>query len=57
MEFFNEIILMFVMYTMICFTQWIQSLEMKLKIGYFSCSLVVFHFLISYAVIFHDSLK
>ena len=30
---------------------------MKLKIGYFSCSVVVFHFLISYAVIMSDSLK
>ena len=48
---------MFVMYTIMCFSQWVQSVEIKLKIGYFSCSLVALHFIINLGIIFGDSLK
>ena len=41
---FNETILILVLYTMLCFTYWITSIEIKLLIGYMACALVCFHF-------------
>ena len=43
MELFNEVILMCLLYTMICFTAWIQNIEMKFNIGFVSIAVVGLH--------------
>ena len=50
MELFNEVILILVFYTMMCFTQFVPEVETKEKIGYVSASLVALHFLVNLGV-------
>ena len=57
MEFFNEIILMWALTTMVCFSPWINDIELKAKIGFFACGIVVFHFIINLSVMFCGSCK
>lgn len=45
------------MYTIICFTPWVESIETKVKIGYVSCFLVTLHFVVNLTIILQTSLR
>ena len=51
MEYFNEVILMMTLYTIMCFSGWISDVEIKFKLGYVACALVTFHFLLNLSLI------
>lgn len=44
-EIFNEVTIMLVMYTILCFTPWIEDKELQGKIGCICCGLVSFPFI------------
>ena len=48
LEYFNEIIIMFVIYNMICFTAFVPDPEVKFNLGYMTCGLIAFHILVSF---------
>ena len=50
MEIFNEIILVLTLYTIMCFSDWLSDVELKMKIGYVACALVSFHFILNIAI-------
>jgi hypothetical protein len=50
MELFNEVILILVLYTMMCFTQFVPEVDTREKIGYVSSGLVALHFLVNLAI-------
>ena len=56
MEIFNEVILVLVLYTMMCFTPWVQEVESKVRIGYLSCFFVATHFVVNLAIMLRGSL-
>ena len=47
MEFYNETTMMLVLTTMLCFTPWLQNVELKTNIGFVACGLVVIHLLVN----------
>ena len=47
MEIFNEIVLALTLYTIMCFSDWLDEVEAKLKVGYVSSLLVASHFLLN----------
>ncbi len=49
-EFFNEVIIVLTLYTIMCFTNFVPDQMMQLNVGYASCLLVVVHLLINLAV-------
>ena len=51
MEIFNEIILVLTLYTIMCFSDWLGDVELKMKIGYMACAFVGFHFLLNLVLI------
>ena len=51
-EYFNELILMMVLYTMLCFSPWISDVELKFNIGYICIGFVVIHLLVNLSIIF-----
>jgi len=57
MEIFNEVILMLLLYTVICFTPWIPEVEIKVNIGYLSCLLVTLHLVLNLALMLGGSIK
>ena len=57
MEIFNEVILMIVMYTIICFTPWVESIETKVKIGYVTMFFVSLHFIVNLTIIIQTSIR
>ena len=46
-ELFNEVILMFVMYTIICFSPFVPDLEVKHGIGYICMAIISIHLLVN----------
>ncbi len=46
-DFFNEIIIVLTLYTMMCFTNFLPDLMMQFNVGYASCFLVVTHLIIN----------
>ena len=47
MELFNEVILVWIMYTIQCFPDFIPDPETKYYVGYISCGFVVFYLLVN----------
>ena len=43
LEMFNECMLMLIMYSFMCFTDFVPDLETQYTVGYVSCGLVMFH--------------
>ena len=50
-EFFNEIILMLVMYTIICFSPLVTSIEVRFSIGYITMLTVSMHLAVNFFII------
>ena len=46
LEMFNESMLMMIMYTFLCFTDFVPNLETQFTVGYVSCGLVMIHLLV-----------
>ena len=57
MEYFNEVVMMWVLLTMFCFTPWVEDVELKVHVGFASCGLIILHFLMSLIVIFTKNCK
>ena len=57
MEMFNECMLLLIMYTMMCFTDFIPDVQMQYKVGYISCGLIVGHLLVNLGLMLYSSLK
>lgn len=55
-EFFNELMLMFVMYTIFCFTPWVDDVIVKFQLGYLTCLIVGCHLAVNFFLIFRVSL-
>ena len=56
MEIFNEINLMLVLYTMMCFTPLVPSIETRLLIGWVACGLVASHLFINLSIMLRSSI-
>lgn len=54
-EYFNEFILMMVLYTMLCFSPFISDLSVKYAIGYVSIFIVALHLVLNIFFIFKNS--
>ena len=55
-EFFNEVILMFVMYVVvICFNPWISDIIVKFYLGYLACAIVTLHLTVNFYLILRTS--
>ena len=50
-ELFSEVIVMLVMYHLICFTPFVPDVDMRFKLGYSVCSIVVAHLVVSMAIL------
>ena len=55
LEFFNELILMLVLYTMLCFSPFVHDVNVKFYLGYVSIAIVALHLLINLSFIFKGS--
>ena len=51
MEIFNEIVLMLVMYTIICFSPLVSSPHVKFSIGYMTMFIVSLHLFVNFSII------
>ena len=56
MEFLNEVIIMFILYNMICFSTFVTDLNAKQLIGYFCCFVVASHLLLNLYLILSTSI-
>ena len=57
LEYFNEIILLFVLYTVFCFSPWIYDAEIKFNIGYLAILVVVLHLVVNLSLILTSTCK
>lgn len=51
MEFFNEVVFLLILYTILCFSDWLGDEELQLKIGFVSCSLICIHLGLNFLLI------
>lgn len=56
-EFFNEIIIMMVLYTMICFSPFVPDLSARYQVGWFCIFLVGLHLALNLGLILFGSFK
>lgn len=56
-EFFNEVIIMLVLYNMICFSPFVPDNSARIVMGYCCCAVVGLHLLVNLSVIFVSSVK
>ena len=56
-ELINEIIITFIFYTFLCFSELVPVPETRVIVGYFCCALVIVHFLANLGLISYLSLK
>ena len=50
-EIFNEIVLMFVMYTIMCFSDWVPDASMRFNVGYLCIICISLHLVVNLAII------
>lgn len=46
-EFLNEVIIMFVMYNVLCFSPFVPDLETRSRMGFFCCIVVALHLIVN----------
>ena len=51
MELFNEVVFLLILYTILCFSDWLGDEELQLKIGFVSCSLICIHLGLNFLLI------
>lgn len=57
LEMFNECVLLLIMYTIICFTDFVPTIEIRFRIGYLSCALIMIHLLVNLTILATVSVK
>ena len=57
MELFNETILYLMLLNIMCFSDFVPSIQMKVYLGYVACGLVTFHFAFNLALMVYFSLR
>jgi hypothetical protein len=57
MEFLNETILMFVLYSMICFSPFVPENKARITMGYFCCLVVALHLVVNLSLILAASVQ
>ena len=57
MEMLNEVLIMFTMYCMIIFTDFVPDVQVKFKVGYFECALITVHFAVYTFFILRDFIR
>jgi len=53
-EMFSEVVLMFSVYHLICFTPFVPDVEVRFKLGYSCIGVVSFHILVSLLLILRE---
>ena len=56
-EWFNEVVLMSTLYTIMCFSPLVQDVATKFYIGYVCIAIVISHLLLNIGIIFYVTLK
>ncbi len=56
-EYFNEIIIIFVLYSVFGFSPWIKDVVTRFKIGYFAIGIVSLHLIVNISIILGGSFK
>lgn len=57
LEYFNEVVLMMVMYTIITYSPWVDDPIVTFYIGYVTILFVILHLIVNFTLIFRNSLK
>jgi len=57
MEMLNEVVIMFVLYSMLCFTPFVEDVSMKFKVGYVVCSIVLLYFVFNAVIIVQGTFR
>ena len=57
MEVFNEIVLLLLLYTYLCFSDWLRDADLQLSIGYVSCALIAIHFVLNLYLIIAETVR
>ena len=55
-EYFNEIILLLAIYTLVAYTHWIDDLQFRQNVGYITVGIVSLHLVVNLVLIFLASL-
>ena len=55
LEFFNEIILTLVMYTIFTFSPWVPDAELRYQIGYVTIAIISLHLFVNLGMIFRQT--
>ena len=50
-EYFNEIVLMLVLYSLVCYSKFVLDVEVKFQMGYVIVVIIYSHILISFIII------
>ena len=56
-DFFNEIVIVLTLYTVMCFTGFVPESLLQFNVGYVSCALVVGHLLINLSIMVMGSVN
>lgn len=55
-EYFNELIILMVMYTIFCYTPWFYDIESRPYIGYVTIVIVLMHLIVNFYIIIGGSI-
>jgi len=50
-ELFSEVVVMLVMYHLICFTPFVPDVDMRFRLGYSVCAIVIVHLAVSMGIL------
>ena len=56
-EMFNEVMILFELYAVICFSPWLSDIETKVRTGYAACAILSIHFIVSLSIITKKSTR
>ena len=57
MEIANETLIILILYTMMCFSDWVPDIQTRTYVGYASCAMVVSHLLANLALMILNSIR
>ena len=55
-DFFNEVIIVFTLYTVMCFSGFVPSALMEFNVGYVSCGLIIIHLVVNLVIMINGSM-
>lgn len=56
-EYFNEIIILCVLYTILTFSPWVSDLDVKFYVGYWTISFIVIHLAVNMLLILRSTFR